>query len=92
MNEHKWYEKAFTDGGTYHGYQTCLNTWGCKNCGLEIELPLGVNPRQYQHVECKGGENVQRTSATDLHMRRDSGLLQGNRHDKRSFKVREMQS
>lgn len=63
MSKHKWSQKAFTDRGTYNGFTTCLNLWGCKNCNLEIELPLGVNPDQYDHTACKGvNDNVYRTN------------------------------
>ena len=89
MSEHKWSQKAFTEGGYYHGFQTCVNTWGCKTCGTEIELPMGVNPRQYQHDECKGEKNVQRADSASLSMRSD-GMPTGNRHEKRFAAVQKL--
>ena len=92
MDNHKWSQKAFTDGGYYHGFQTCLNLWACKSCGLEIELPLGINPKQYDHIQCKGGnDNVYRTNPDEMSkVRSDGGMLQGNRHDKRVANVQNM--
>ena len=88
MSEHKWSQKAFTDGGYYHGFQTCLNLWACKSCGLEIELPLGVNPKQYENTLCKGGgDNVIRTDSNEMQMRRHGGMHQGNQSVKRTARV-----
>lgn len=93
MNNHKWTQKAFTDGGVYHGIQTCVNTWGCKNCGMEMDLPLGTNPDQYTNQECKGGGSiVSRINTNKMSaLSGNGGMLQGNRHDKRSASVQNLQ-
>ena len=67
MKQHEWREKVFTDGGTYYGYKTCLATWGCKSCNLEIELPLGMHPNDYVKEDCQGVTNE--TTNNGVHVR-----------------------
>ena len=85
---HNWKQKAFTDGGVYLGITTCINTWGCKNCNLEVDLPLGVNPNQYTHEKCKGGQNVFRTDPNKVSsLPIDARMPTDNRHARRSSGV-----
>ncbi len=51
---HDWKENAI-DEGLFEGKMTCLQGWKCKCCKLVIFLPLGTNPRDYDHTVCKGG-------------------------------------
>jgi len=94
MSKHKWSQKAFTDGGTYKGFTTCLNLWGCKTCNLEIELPLGVNPDQYDHTICKGvNDNVYRSDPKPVYgLQKDDRVPLDNGHPRNRHEVRKLRS
>jgi hypothetical protein len=89
MAKHAWREKSFTDGGVYKGYKTCLTIWGCKTCNLQIELPLGTIPTDYDHTVCKGDNDGTDTNKVSS-MRRNGGLQSRDQYNKHGIRVQNM--
>lgn len=55
MKKHDWKESFFDCDGTFEGKKTCVQTWKCKGCGIEVKIPMGNSPYDYQQTNCQTG-------------------------------------
>lgn len=60
MPTHDWTQSRFDTQGDYRGMVTCVQQWRCRNCNETINLPLGINPKDYDVTRCKS-DNVFRS-------------------------------
>lgn len=53
--EHVFKEHRFYPEGIVNGVTTAVQSFICRSCDLQIELPGGVDVRDYPNEECNGG-------------------------------------
>jgi len=97
MAEHNFREHRFVADGELNGFKTAVQESICRNCGLIIELPLGVSHKEYHYDECKGkgvSTPVNRFNVSGGRVSQDNSMLLGNisgknRHEVRGLRAKE---
>ena len=93
MSLHKWKQNRFDSHGEYQGMKTCLQGWKCENCKLEIDLPMGTNPTDYDTTRCKEAHNEHRIDSSKMsgsELRKDIRVLRSDEHPRNRHEVRRL--
>ena len=95
MAEHNFREHRFVADGELNGFKTAVQESICRNCGLIIELPLGVSHKEYHYDECKGKEvstPVNRFNVSGGRVSQSDGMQGGNINPANRHEVRSMRA
>ena len=90
--DHKFKEYRFDPDGEINGFRCAVQEYKCEHCKVIIELPMGVNPKDYSQTDCKEANNGQTNNKTVLRMQGSDGLHGSDGHTGNRHEVRRLRS